>query len=707
MVDPATGTGTFLVHWLLRAKESFTNARPDESWRAHLGEFILPSMHAFEIMLAPYTIAHLKLALHLHEEGLGNEALQILLTDTLDHEPLQISFNIDNPVAMEGQRAARLKNDERFTVVIGNPPYHREQRSVGHIGKRKGGVVRYGSPGIKPLLRDVIDPMTRAGLGRHVKNLYNDYVYYWRWAVWQAIELPPGPGIVAFITASSYLEGKSMAGLRKLLRDTFSELFIVDLGGEGRGALLEENIFDIQTPVAIGFGVKRNDHELPCKVKYLRIRGDQGAKLNILHTLSLEDIKTEVSGKNFEPLIPRSDSQYWSWPSIIDLFPWYWSGSQVKRTWPIGPTRGVLLERWRKLTTDVPRQRGKLLRETGNRTIRTSPRPLLSSGVPLLPVFHLDREDCPEGIERYGYRSFDRQWAIADHRVMDAPRPVLWRIRSEQQLYLTTLNSTKLGNGPVLTVSPYVPDLHHFSGRGAKDVIPMYRDRAAQEPNLSTNLLKVLSDKLKNTVTVETLVAYVYGLLGTGAFREYFIEELSEIAEIVHIPITADPDLFELAVNLGRDLLWWHTWGERYIPEGYSDIPKGSARQVAPIEAYPNDFSYDPEQQLIIIGTGSFGPVSQEVWDFEVSGLKVVRSWLGYRMANRKGRKSSPLDDIRPHTWMFTDELLRLLAILEHTIEVTPTAADLLTEIVAGPLIATEDLPTPTEAERQPPKLLQ
>ena len=497
-----------------------------------------------------------------------------------------------------------------------------------------------------------------------------------------------------------------MAGLRKLLRDTFSELFIVDLGGEGRGALWEENIFDIQTPVAIGFGVKRNDYNPSCKVKYLRIKGDSDAKLKYLNTLSIEEIKTEVFGKIFEPLIPRSDSQYWSWPLIIDLFPWYWSGSQVKRTWPIGPTQGVLLERWKNLTTYVPRQRGKLLRETGNRTIRTSPRPLLSSGVPLRSVFHLDREDRPEGIEQYGYRSFDRQWAIADHRVMDTPRPILWRIRSDYQLYITTLNSTKFGNGPVCTVSPYVPDLDHFSGRGAKNVIPMYRDQAAQEPNLPANLLKSLSDRLNNLVTAESLVAYVYALTGTAAFSEQFATELAEMAEPVHIPLTSDLDLFKRAVRLGRTLLWRHTWGERFVPAVNSEVPQGSARELSPVEGYPNNFSYLPSEQLLEVGTGKFGPVRQDVWDFEVSGLRVVRSWLGYRMADRKGRKSSPLDDIRPHAWVFTDELLRLLAILEYTIKVTPIAADLLDEIVASPLVPPADLPQPTQAEREPPKLL-
>lgn len=233
----------------------------------------------------------------------------------------------------------------------------------------------------------------------------------------------------------------------------------------------------------------------------------------------------------------------------------------------------------------------------------------------------------------------------------------------------------------------------------------MYRDRTTQEPNLPAGLLETLSGLLGRTVAVDDLVAYIYALLGTGAFSERFAEELSEMAGPVHVPITSDPALFERAVQLGRDLLWWHTWGERFIPEGDPDILQGSAREVSPVKVYPNDFDYHSEEHLLKVGVGMFSPVSQEVWDFEVSGLKVVRSWLGYRMADRRGRKSSPLDDIRPRTWVFTEELLRLLAILEHTIEVTPTVADLLAEIVVGPLILPKDLPQPTDAERKPPKL--
>ena len=105
--------------------------------------------------------------------------------------------------------------------MIGNPPYDREHCTDSDVGKRKGGVIRHGAQGIHPLILAVTEPMKAQGLGRHLKNVYNDYVYFWRWAVWQATELPAGPGIVAFITASSYLDGISMGGVRSMLRDAF------------------------------------------------------------------------------------------------------------------------------------------------------------------------------------------------------------------------------------------------------------------------------------------------------------------------------------------------------------------------------------------------------------------------------------------------------------------------------------------------------
>ena len=723
MLDPATGTGTFLVEWLRRARLSFLEHRSPDEWPEHLRDHLLPSMHAFELMLAPYAIAHLKVALELHAFGAGDGAMQILLTDTLEHAARQGQLaTMTDPVAQEGERAAELKAHERFSVVLGNPPYDREQRSVGDSGRRKGGVVRYGAPGIDPLLDAVTGPMKAAGLGGHLKNVYNDYVYFWRWAVWQATELPPGPGVVAFITASSYLDGVSMGGVRHLLREAFDELWIVDLGGEGRGARKEENIFDVQTPVAIAVGVRTGRGTIApgdasqsrrqgaddgdCEVRYLKVGGSRADKLSALSSLSIADMSEPAPGERLDHMTPRSDSRYNGWPQVTDLFPWIRAGCKLGRTWPIAEARAVLSRRWSSLSKVVPRQRCGLFDESpsGCKT-NDKPLPLLGAGARLRSVAELDVGDAPEGHVQYGYRSFDRQHVIADNRLIDRPGPELWRVRGPRQVFLTTLTSTKLGHGPALTATPYVPDLHHFRGSyGARNVMPLHRDAGGNEPNVADGLLAALGGRLGIEVDVEDLLAYTYALGGTPAFSERFDAELGEAAGPVHIPITGDPDLFRQAVTLGRGLLWWHTWGERFVPEGRSGLPEGRATEVAPVEGMPDGFDYHPESETLTVGTGTFAPVSQEAWEFEVSGLRVLRSWLGYRMKTRKGRKSSPLDDIRPTRWTQTNELLLVVSIIEHTIEVTPAAAALLDQIVEGPLIPAADLPTPTPANRKPPR---
>lgn len=703
MVDPATGTGTFLVEWLRRARSSYLAKGTKERWPDHAREVVLPSIHAFELMLGPYAIAHLKTALELHDEQIDGSP-NILLTDTLDHgSHAQLRLG-DDPVSDEGERAAMLKDCARFTVVIGNPPYDREQKEVGSTGKRKGGIARYGAPGVDPLMNAVLEPLTRAGLGKHAKNAYNDYVYFWCWATWQAVTKRPGPGVVALITASSYLDGVSLGGLRSHLRDVFDELWIVDLGGEGRGARVDENVFAIRTPVAIAFGIRTGRPRKGCEVRYFAVEGTREEKLAQLKKLDLLDADTTViDGAGLDRLTPVSKAEYHEWPEISDLFPWINSGCQLKRTWPLGPSQSLIERRWKHLLAVPPSGRRDLMRETPDRNATSVVRSLHAARE-LKPISSLKAGTDPDGVERYGYRSLDRQWILSDNRLSDRPRPPLWDVRGKRQVYLTTLTSTKLGAGPAVTATPYVPDLHHFRGSyGAKDVIPLYRDRRGTDPNVTAGLLEVMSDALGSDVTPENLVAYVYGLTATGAFTERFSDELGEAAGPVRIPLTADPELFAEVVALGEELLWLHTWGERFA--GSKDMPVPEAAEITPVSgAYPEKNHWDPASRTLTIGNGSFGPVEPEVWEFEVSGLKVLQSWLGYRMKAGKGKKSSPLDDIRPERWTFTPELLTLLAILEQTVALTPKAANLLDRVVARDLIDPALLPVPTEAERKAPK---
>jgi len=705
MIDPATGTGTFLIEWLRQAEVSFKENHSAEDWPTHLEKHVLPSMHAFELMLGPYAIAHLKLAREIHPHGIPMNPDTVLLTDTLEHPALGDSFELfQDPVALEGRRADRLKTDQRFTVCIGNPPYNREQRSpTAGGGKRQGGVVRYGAEGLHPLLGSYVTPLKEAGQGKHAKNLYNLYVYFWRWATWQTTELPEGPGITAFITASSFLTGPGFAGMRQHLTSHFDEILVIDLGGDGRGARIDDNVFDILTPVTIVIAFRRSSSVTSGNLRYQRIEGGRADKLAALSTATIgQDKFTLVGDALSRSFIPLGDSPYHAYPLISDLFPWLNSGCQVKRTWPIGPSRDVLTRRWAELCGTDPKEQRTVLRETANRTPQTRIRGLFTESR-LTPIAELETGMKPEAITRYGYRSFDRAFIIADKRVIDAAKEPLWRASGTDQIVLTTLTTTTMGRGPALTVTPYVPDLDHFRGSyGARNMVPLWRDRLARYPNVTAGILDHIAQILNMRLTATDLAAYVYGLGGTAAFSNQFFDELGEAAGPIRIPMTADPGLCEAVRDLGRDLLWWHTWGERFVPEMATQLPGGSATELAPVTEYPNEFSYS--DGVLQVGSGRFGPISPEVWEFEVSGLQVIKSWLGYRMWDRKGKKSSPLDDIRPEAWTFSEELLLLLSIIEHTVEVAPLATELLEQVVNGPLIPSTDLPKPTEAERKAPK---
>jgi hypothetical protein len=197
-------------------------------------------------------------------------------------------------------------------------------------------------------------------------------------------------------------------------------------------------------------------------------------------------------------------------------------------------------------------------------------------------------------------------------------------------------------------------------------VIPLYRDTAASEPNVTGGLLSILNEAYGTMATAEDLAAYVYAVLGGQSYTRRFWNELETPG--ARVPLTKDGKTFANAAKLGRKLIWLHTYAERFQSEGRGDeVPKGKATTIKGISAdpaqYPTEYSYDSAKREITIGGGRIGPVAPEVWEFEVSGLKVVQSWLGYRMKKRAGKKSSPLDDIRPERWTarMSDELLEVL----------------------------------------------
>ena len=717
-LDPATGTGTYLLgvieHALDRIETEYgQGAVPGKA------SLLATSLFGFELMVGPYAVTELRVSQALRDWGalLPKLGTNIYLTDTLESPntvPPPLPFLLKS-LAEQHARAIKVKKNVPVIVCIGNPPYDRHEATSETNRARTGGWIRWGDDGGSdhPIFDDFRDPAIEAGHGVHLKNLYNLYVYFWRWALWKVFEQDPsnGQGVVSFISAASYLNGDAFVGMREHMRRMCDEIWIIDLGGEGRGTRKTENVFAIQTPVAIAvlLNTGKTTREKPAKVHYTRIEGTRLEKLKQLNSIrSFRSLKWQTCSTEWQaPFSPEGKGEYFKWPLLTDLMPWQHSGVELKRTWPVSPDQSTLDKRWKMLLSLS--DRATAFRDSGDRRDTGTYRVALLGFMDSRPIADLPRGTSTPPVSRYAYRSFDREFLIADGRLISRPRPVLWCAHGPKQTYLTTLLNHPLGGGPAVTACCKIPDRHHLRGSyGGKDVLPLFRDGKAHYPNLLPGLLDLLGKTYHHKVTPEDFAAYVYGILAQPEFTKRYAEEL-ETREI-RVPLTKNKELFRKVRDTGARLLWMHTYGERFDSKDRKrgHVPHGKARCLKAVpgdlEGYPESFKYNEATQTLHVGAGEFSPVTPEVYDFEVSGLKVVQSWLKYRMKKGAGKKSSPLDDIRPEQWtsQFTDELLELLWVLEATVKGYPDQALLLDAVVEGPCFEAEELPSVPEDCRKP-----
>ena len=236
VLDPAVGTGTYPLAVPDHATEAVEQRLGPGAVAGKLRE-LANRLYAFEILVGPYSVSHLRLSQRLKDAGVMDRVPRVYLTDTLESPNQMTEFTsllMQARLTEERTRALQVKKAVRVFVCLGNPPYDREERDPeDDTGARKGGWVRYGDEGEgapMPILEDFLAPVREAGQSVHIKNLYNDYVYFWRWALWKVLDSTEDAGIVTFITAASYLRGPGFAGMRRKMREVFDELWIIDLG---------------------------------------------------------------------------------------------------------------------------------------------------------------------------------------------------------------------------------------------------------------------------------------------------------------------------------------------------------------------------------------------------------------------------------------------------------------------------------------------
>jgi hypothetical protein len=309
----------------------------------------------------------------------------------------------------------------------------------------------------------------------------------------------------------------------------------------------------------------------------------------------------------------------------------------------------------------------------------------------------------------YAFRTLDRQWIIPDNRLINRPNPSLWDAFSHRQVFFTAPEDRTPENGPSLTISGLVPDLHHYHGRGGR-VYPLWRNAEATVSNIKASLIAHLALRIGRTITPEDMMAYIAGVMAHPAFTARFQKDL--VRPGLRLPITADAALFERAAAHGREVIWLHTYGERFVDDDAGrpagppriaqkgpTIPKAGAIPATP-EGFPNELRYDAASQRLFVGTGYVENVTQAMVDYDVSGMNVLKQWFSYRKKDRRRpiigdrRPPSPLSDIQPDHWLpeYTSDLLDLLHVLGRLVALEPAQAQVLDDILAATLVSHDEL---------------
>ncbi len=706
LADPAVGTGTFILG-VLRRIATDVEADQGAGAVAQAIESAIGRLIAFEIQLGPFAVAQLRIYAELMQLiGKPPRAVpRMFVTDTLGNPFAKVEElgSMYRTISESRLQANEIKRKEPITVVIGNPPYKEK-------AKGRGGWIEE-----EPLKTWI--PPADWGVGAHAKHLRNLYVYFWRWATWKVFDRENNDaGIVCFITVAGFLNGPGFQKMRDYLRRTADRVWVIDCSPEGHQPDVPTRIFQaVQQPVCIVLAArsKRKSADKPAGVKYTVLpAGKREEKFAALAKLNLDSKSWQDCPTDWRaPFLPAATGDWASYPALDELFAYNGAGVQPKRVWVIAPDAESLKRRWDKLIEAPIEKKEALFHATlrggkpADRHIRSIVRIPLP-GYELRTVMIVDEKGpCPSPIH-YGFRTFNRQWIIPDPRVITQPNADLWESYSARQVYLTALMAHSPTSGPALTFTYLIPDLHHYKGSFGGRVFPLWRDAAATTPNMPPKLLEFLTAKYKRPVSAEDFLAYVAGVAANPAYTARFQKDLAQPG--LRIPITAQPKLFAKAVELGRRVIWLHTFGERFAdaradrPPGPPRVPKDRAPRIPKDGAIPDDpdsmpdeIGYDEPRRRLLIGTGFVDNVAPAVWGYEVSGKRVLTQWFSYRKKNRERpiigdrRPPSKLGDIQPDHWLaeYTTELLNVLHLLTLLVEMEPDQAKLMEAICEGPTL--------------------
>ena len=682
ILDPATGTATFLYFVVRQIYDQFSSQKG--AWDSYVEQHLLNRLFGFELLMAPYAIAHLKLGMELQETGYtfgSDQRLGIYLTNTLEEAAKKSEKLFAQWISDEANAAAEVKRDLPIMVVLGNPPY--------------SGISANRGQWITELLKDyrVVDGEP---LGEKKVWLADDYVKFIRFGQWR-IERS-GQGILAFITNHGYLDNPTFRGMRRALIQAFSHIYVLDLHGSSKkkqkpvGDGRDENVFDIQQGVSIGIFVNERQRNDSVTVQHSELWGTREEKYAALG-------KTDISSTRWYELkptapyyffVPRSEehiAEYQAGWNVQSIFPVNTSGIVTARDgFAVALDKAALRKRiavFRDKTLD-----DALVQNQFSLTENYAWR-IASARKELMAV-----QNWESYFRQVQYRPFDIRSIYYHPSVVWRPREEIMEQMGPHNLAMSTTRRVEISRFEHVSCTRHMLDHHAVSLKEVNYLFPLYLrchtggskpgqsqlalDEASRQrrglggwrPNLNPAFVAEVENRLaltfvpdgggnpQSTFGPADMFNYVYAVLHSPTYRTRYAEFLK--SDFPRLPLTSYRALFAALVERGAELVALHLMESPRLDNLTTTFPEKGSNVVERVTYVP------ATRRVSINGIQYFQGVPREVWEFHVGGYQVCEKWL----KDRKGRTLT-FDDTQHYQKIVValKETIRLMTEIDQAID--------------------------------------
>lgn len=575
ILDPAAGTGTFLAEVINHIYDRFRNQQG--IWQDYVEEHLIPRLHGFEILMASYAVAHLKLDMLLGETGYQhktNKRLHVYLTNSLEESNNEPRTLFSRWLAREAAEANVIKHNHPVMVIIGNPPYSIRSSNNGKW--------------IAKLLSDYKKDLNE----KNIQPLSDDYIKFIR--LGQYYVEKNGNGIFGFITNNSFLDGLIHRQMRKSLLQVFDKIYIVNLHGSTKrketapDGSKDENVFDIQQGVSISIFVKKDNTNCNlAQVYYCDLFGRRNDKYNILVNNSINSLK-------WTQLECQSPS-YFFVPKDFTGQEEYDRGFKINELFSIN-TSGIKTHHDKELVSF--------------------------------------NSFSSESNRKYTYRPFDNRYINYDlSKVVRHRYDVMKYLKSGENISMIVCKQISTGDWNHVFISENLSDMCSISSQTKESgyVFPLFiyeEDNGVDKcvPNLNPQIVRGINESLGEKVHLQELFDYIYAVLHSPSYRERYKEFLK--IDFPRIPYPNNAETYHNLASKGAQLRHLHLM-EHLPSETGVTFPVVGSMQVD-CYRWHNDRVYINADQY-------FENVPESAWKFHIGGYQPAQKWL----KDRKSRTLS------------------------------------------------------------------